>query len=153
MRRVGLLGACVAGAVAMGAGTATPVQAKTFARVFQGLNNAFPPPLQAGCKAAGEKLNVTCTFMGPQEYDEATEVQMAQDMVQKGVDGLAVSAGNPKAMSRVLLLAKERHIPVVTFDSDGRIFQRACGHNLDVPESGIDFLIWRAKRVWYHWFP
>jgi ribose transport system substrate-binding protein len=118
MKRSGVLGACLAGAVAVGAGAAPPAQAKTFAMVFKVLNNAFTPPLQAGCKAAGEKLQVTCTFMGPQEYDEAAEVQMAQDMVQKGVDGLAVSAGNPKAMSRVLLLAKERHIPVVTFDSD-----------------------------------
>jgi ribose transport system substrate-binding protein len=118
MKRVGLLGACVAGAVALAAGTAQPAQAKTFAMVFKVLNNAFTPPLQAGCKAAAEKLHVTCTFMGPQEYDEAAEVQMAQDMVQKGIDGLAVSAGNPKAMERVLELAKQRHIPVVTFDSD-----------------------------------
>jgi ribose transport system substrate-binding protein len=116
MRRIGLLGACLAGAVMVSG--AAPAEAKTFAMVFKVLNNAFTPPLQAGCKAAAAKLNVTCTFMGPQEYDEAAEVQMAQDMVQKGIDGLAVSAGNPKAMSRVLLLAKERHIPVVTFDSD-----------------------------------
>jgi ribose transport system substrate-binding protein len=118
MKRYGLLGACVAGAVAVTAGAAAPAQAKTFAMVFKVLNNAFTPPLQAGCKAAADKLHLTCTFMGPQEYDEASEVQMAQDMVQKGVDGLAVSAGNPKAMGRVLQLARERHIPVVTFDSD-----------------------------------
>jgi ribose transport system substrate-binding protein len=112
------LGACIAGAVAIGAGAAPSAQAKTFAMVFKVLNNAFTPPLQAGCKAAAAKLGVTCTFLGPQEYNEAAEVQMAQDMVQKGVDGLAVSAGNPKAMARVLELAKQRHIPVVTFDSD-----------------------------------
>lgn len=116
MKRQGLLAACVAGAIALGTGV--PAQAKTFAMVFKVLNNAFTPPLQAGCKAAGEKLGVTCTFIGPQEYDEAAEVQMAQDMVQRGIDGLAVSAGNPKAMARVLQLAKERKIPVVTFDSD-----------------------------------
>lgn len=118
MKRYGMMGACLASALALGVGAAAPAQAKTFAMVFKVLNNAFTPPLQAGCKAAAEKLHLTCTFMGPQEYDEASEVQMAQDMIQKGVDGLAVSAGNPKAMGRVLLLAKERHIPVVTFDSD-----------------------------------
>ncbi len=118
MKRYGLLGACLACAVALGAGTTPPAQAKTFAMVFKVLNNAFTPPLQAGCKAAAEKLHLTCTFMGPQEYDEAAEVQMAQDMIQRGIDGLAVSAGNPKAMERVLELAKQRHIPVVTFDSD-----------------------------------
>lgn len=116
MKRTLLLGACLSGALALSGGT--PAQAKTFAMVFKVLNNAFTPPLQAGCKAAAKKLDVTCTFMGPQEYDEAAEVQMAQDMVQRGVDGLAVSAGNPKAMARVLELAKERKIPVVTFDSD-----------------------------------
>jgi ribose transport system substrate-binding protein len=118
VKRHSLLGGCLVGAVALGVGAAPPAQAKTFAMVFKVLNNAFTPPLQAGCKAAAEKLHVTCTFMGPQEYDEAAEVQMAQDMVQRGVDGLAVSAGNPKAMERVLLLAKQRNIPVVTFDSD-----------------------------------
>jgi ribose transport system substrate-binding protein len=115
MKRHLLLSACLASLVGV---AAPPAQAKTFAMVFKVLNNAFTPPLQAGCKAAEEKLKVTCTFMGPQEYNEAAEVQMAQDMVQKGIDGLAVSAGNPKAMERVLQLAKERHIPVVTFDSD-----------------------------------
>src|SRR5690349_4960031 len=114
------LGACLVGAAVLGTGSPAPApaQAKTFAMVFKVLNNAFTPPLQEGCKAAAQKLHVTCTFMGPQEYNEAAEVQMAQDMVQRGVDGLAVSAGNPKAMARVLELAKQRNIPVVTFDSD-----------------------------------
>jgi ribose transport system substrate-binding protein len=111
-------GAGLIGVAVLGVGAPAPAQAKTFAMVFKVLNNAFTPPLQAGCKAAAEKLHVTCTFMGPQEYNEAAEVQMAQDMVQRGVDGLAVSAGNPKAMGRVLELAKQRNIPVVTFDSD-----------------------------------
>jgi len=118
MKRRIVLSVCLAGAAALGLSDPAPAQAKTFAMVFKVLNNAFTPPLQAGCKAAAEKLHVTCTFMGPQEYNEAAEVQMAQDMVQRGIDGLAVSAGNPKAMARVLELAKQRNIPVVTFDSD-----------------------------------
>jgi len=112
------LGACLVGAAVLTVATAAPAEAKTFAMVFKVLNNAFTPPLQDGCAAAAKDLNVTCTFMGPQEYNEALEVQMAQDMIQRGVDGLAVSAGNPKAMARVLALAKERNVPVVTFDSD-----------------------------------
>jgi len=43
---------------------------------------------------------------------------MLQDMIQRNVDGLAVSAANPKAMARALERAKEKSIPVVMFDSD-----------------------------------
>jgi ribose transport system substrate-binding protein len=113
-----LIGAASAAvALALGGGAAH-AEGKTFAMVFKVLNNAFTPPLQQGCEAAAKELGDTCIFIGPPEYNEAAEVQMVQDMVQRGVDGLAVSAGNPKAMARALKLAKDRNIPVVTFDSD-----------------------------------
>src|SRR5215208_148496 len=86
--------------------------------VFKVLNNAFTPPLQEGCAQAAKDFNVDCIFVGPPEYNEAQEVQMLQDMIQRGVDGLAVSAANPKAMARALKQAQDRGIPVVMFDSD-----------------------------------
>lgn len=114
-----LLAGALGAAVALTLGSnAAHAEGKTFAMVFKVLNNAFTPPLQKGCEAAAKELGDTCIFIGPPEYNEAAEVQMVQDMVQRGVDGLAVSAGNPKAMGRALKLAKERNIPVVTFDSD-----------------------------------
>jgi ribose transport system substrate-binding protein len=91
---------------------------KKIGMVFKVLNNAFTPPLQAGCAQAAKDFNVTCEFVGPPEYNEAQEVQMLQDMIQKGVDGLAVSAANPKAMARALKQAQDKGIPVVMFDSD-----------------------------------
>src|ERR1044072_10028687 len=68
----------------------------TIGMVFKVLNNAFTPPLQEGCAQAAKDLDVDCIFVGPPEYNEAQEVQMLQDMIQRGVDGLAVSAANPK---------------------------------------------------------
>ena len=97
---------------------AEAAEMKKIGMVFKVLNNAFTPPLQAGCAQAAKDLNVTCEFVGPPEYNEAQEVQMLQDMIQKGVDGLAVSAANPKAMARALKQAQDRGIPVVMFDSD-----------------------------------
>lgn len=92
---------------------------REFALVFKVLNNAFSPPIKQGCEAAAKKLgDVTCTYLGPTEYDEAKQVQLAQDMVTRGVAGLGVSAGNPKAMARIMKMAKEKGIPVVTFDTD-----------------------------------
>lgn len=107
-----------AAVLALGSATAQSAEKKTIAMVFKVLNNAFTPPLQQGCAAAAKDFNVTCTFLGPTEYNEAEEVQMVQDMIQRGVDGLAVSAANPKAMARVLQQAKDKGIPVVMFDSD-----------------------------------
>ena len=101
--------------------TATQANAaeREFALVFKVLNNAFSPPIEQGCQAAAKKLgDVTCTYIGPTEYDEAKQVQLAQDMVTRGVDGLGISAGNPKAMARIMKMAKDKGIPVVTFDTD-----------------------------------
>src|SRR6266404_4872028 len=117
MRMSRPLAGIAAAALALCAMTAS-AEARTIAMVFKVLNNAFTPPLQQGCAQAAKDLKVECIFIGPQEYNEAQEVQMAQDMIQRGVDGLAVSAGNPKAMAIALRAAKEKGIPVVTFDSD-----------------------------------
>src|SRR3954470_16740797 len=104
--------------VALASPAATAADKRTIGMVFKVLNNAFTPPLQEGCAQAAKDFNVDCIFVGPPEYNEAQEVQMLQDMVQRNVDGLAVSAANPKAMARALDRAKEKSIPVVMFDSD-----------------------------------
>ena len=93
---------------AITASLAMPADAadREFALVFKVLNNAFSPPIDAGCKAAAKELgDVTCTYVGPTEYDEAKQVQLAQDIITRGVAGLGISAGNPKAMARILKLA------------------------------------------------
>ena len=101
------------------AGSPARAAEREFALVFKVLNNAFSPPIDAGCKAAAEKLgDVTCTYIGPTEYDEAKQVQLAQDIITRGVDGLGISAGNPKAMARIMKMAQDKGIPVVTFDTD-----------------------------------
>jgi len=101
------------------AGTPARAAEREFALVFKVLNNAFSPPIDEGCKAAATKLgDVTCTYIGPTEYDEAKQVQLAQDIITRGVDGLGISAGNPKAMARIMKMAQDKGIPVVTFDTD-----------------------------------
>ena len=119
--------AAVTLALASSAGAA---EKKTIGMVFKVLNNAFTPPLQQGCAQAAKDFNVDCIFVGPTEYNEAQEVQMLQDMIQRGVDGLAVSAANPKAMAKALKQAEEKHIPVVMFDSD--VLPEDKGVRLDV---------------------
>jgi ribose transport system substrate-binding protein len=118
LRTTATMTAIMLGALALSCQTASAQEKKTIGMVFKVLNNAFTPPLQDGCADAAKALNVECIFVAPNEYDEAQEAQMLQDMITRGVDAIAVSAGNPKAIARILQQAQAAKIPVVTFDSD-----------------------------------
>ena len=111
-------------AVALGAMmvAATGAQAKfTFALVPKNMNNPFFDQARDGCKKAETESNgaFECMYIGPGEHGGGDEqVQIVQDLVAKGVDGIAVSPANAAAMAVALQAAKEANIPVLTWDSD-----------------------------------
>jgi len=111
-------------AVALGAmmAVATGAQAKyTFALVPKNMNNPFFDQARDGCKKAEAESNgaFECMYIGPGEHGGGEEqVQIVQDLVAKGVDGIAVSPSNAAAMVVALQAAKEANIPVLTWDSD-----------------------------------
>jgi ribose transport system substrate-binding protein len=111
--RVGFA-ALLAGTILGGFG---PASAKTFAVVVKTVNDVFSAPVKEGCEAAAKELGDTCYYIGPSQVDEGQQLQVLNDVVSKGVDGIAVSAINAKSMARVLTRLK-LGIPVVTFDSD-----------------------------------
>jgi ribose transport system substrate-binding protein len=60
-----------------------------------------------------------CMYIGPGEHGGGDEqVQIVQDLVAKGVNGIAVAPANAAAMVVALEAAKEKGIPVLTWDSD-----------------------------------
>ena len=95
-----------------------PASAKTFAVIVKTVNDVFSAPIKEGCEKAAKDLGVECYYIGPSEVDEAKQIQIINDVLTKGVDGMAVSATNPKSAARVLQKAKAQGIPVVTFDGD-----------------------------------
>ncbi len=99
-------------------GGVTPASAKTFAVVVKTVNDVFSAPIKEGCEAAAKELGDTCYYIGPSVADEGQQLQVLNDMMSKGVDGVAVSALNPKSMARILARLKDSKIPIVTFDSD-----------------------------------
>jgi len=91
----------------------------TFALVPKAMNNPFFDLARDGCMAAAEEMgNVTCNYIGPGEHTEAEQVQIVQDLITQGVDGIAVAPSNAPAMARALRAAQEAGIPVMTWDSD-----------------------------------
>jgi ribose transport system substrate-binding protein len=102
-------------------GGATAQQKKTLAVVVKGLDNPFFTVLGDGC-ALWNKENpsseYTCLYTGPASTtDEAGEVQMVEDLINKGVAGIAISPSNAAAMGK-MLKAKKPKMPIMTIDAD-----------------------------------
>lgn len=95
-------------------------QEYTFALVPKALNNPFYDLARDGCLAAQEASNgtITCEYVGPSAHTEMEQVQIVQDLISRGVDGIAVAPSNAPAMARALRAAQQAGIPVITWDSD-----------------------------------
>jgi ribose transport system substrate-binding protein len=97
------------------------VKAKTydFAIVPKSLNNPYFDLARDGCMAQAKKLgDVKCTYTGPVTQDAAAQVQTVEDLITRGVDGIAISVADEGAIQRVIARARQQGIPVITFDSD-----------------------------------
>ncbi|MEM9222696.1 MAG: sugar-binding protein [Pseudomonadota bacterium] len=94
-------------------------QEYTFALVPKAMNNPFFDLARDGCYKAQEELDgVTCNYIDPGEHTEQEQIQIVQDLITQGVDGIAVSPSNAPAMGKVLKAAVEAGIPVMTWDAD-----------------------------------
>lgn len=91
----------------------------TFALVPKAMNNPFYDLARDGCKkAAKEDGTFECRYIGPSQHTEVEQIQIVQDLISQGVDGIAVSPSNAPAMAKALERAKDAGIPVMTWDSD-----------------------------------
>lgn len=91
----------------------------TFALVPKAMNNPFFDLARDGCYQAQKELDgVTCEYIGPGEHTELEQIQIVQDLITKGVDGIAVSPSNAPAMAKALKAAADAGIPVLTWDAD-----------------------------------
>jgi ribose transport system substrate-binding protein len=90
-----------------------------FAIVPKSLNNPYFDLSRDGCMAEAQKLgNVKCIYTGPVNQDAAAQVQIIQDLITRGVDGIAISVADEGSVQRVIARARQAGIPVITFDAD-----------------------------------
>lgn len=90
-----------------------------FAVVPKAMNNPYFDLSRDGCQARAKQLgNVECIYRGPVEQEPASEVQIVQDLITQGVDGLAISVSDADAMIGVIKQARDAGIAVITFDAD-----------------------------------
>jgi ribose transport system substrate-binding protein len=90
----------------------------TFAVVPKAINNPFFNEVHRGCEAAAKKLGIRCEYTGPTVTEIQPQIQVLESLIQRHVDGLAISAVDGKAVVPVIKKALAAGIPVVTFDAD-----------------------------------
>jgi ribose transport system substrate-binding protein len=103
------------------AGAPPPVGAAkvlTFAVVPKAINNPFFNDVRRGCEAEAKKLGVRCQYTGPTVTEIQPQIQVLEALIQRHVDGLAISAVDGKAVIPVIKRAMAAGIPVVMFDAD-----------------------------------
>lgn len=83
-----------------------------------GMVSPFYTGIISGAKPTAEKLGYKCTILAPEkESDFAGQVKIVEDMVTKGVKGIALCSINAEAISTAVKKANEANIPVVIFNS------------------------------------
>lgn len=113
----------VIGAALVALATSGPAlaQKKTLAIVVKGLDNPFFTVLGDGCakwNRENASSQYTCLYTGPaSSADEAGQIQVVEDLINKGAAAIAISPSNAPAMGN-LLKAKRPSMPIMTIDAD-----------------------------------
>ncbi len=119
MRLIRLLLMTAAALAITGGGVSAADKKLQFAVVPKAMNNPYFDLSRDGCVARAKALgNVDCIYTGPIEHEPASQVQIIQDLITQGVDGLAISVSDADAAVGVIKQARDAGIAVITFDAD-----------------------------------
>lgn len=90
-----------------------------YAIVVKSLADQYWVLLKAGAEAKAKELGVSVSVIGPNaESDVQGQVDMIQNKIGEGVDGLAIAPSSPDAVLPVLEQADNAGIPVLAVDTD-----------------------------------
>ena len=85
-----------------------------------GAGNPFWAAVQAGAEEKGKELGVEVVVMSPPaESDVQAQIGQLEDMLAKGIAGLALAPTDPNALAPVVDAAKAKNVPVVFVDTKG----------------------------------
>ena len=88
-------------------------------------NPIFLDAFEAAQKKAHE-LGVTLEWVAPFDFDSDLQMEMIENLLRRGVDGIVASVNDEEQVHQVFQKAMAQGIPVATFDADspgsGRLF-------------------------------
>lgn len=120
-RRACAVAGLLLGALALGAGTqpvSPPSKPARIAVIPKGTTHVFWKGVERGARKAGEEFKAEVIWKGPvKENDRAQQIQLVQQFIAQGVDGIVLAPLDHKALVAPVREAKRQGIAVVIFDS------------------------------------
>lgn len=94
----------------------------------------------AGMRDAAQRLGpqVQTEYHGPVEWDASLEVRAIEELIEREVAGLVVTAGDTGILVPAIDKAIEAGIPVITFDSDSPASKRLSFVGTDNYQAGFE---------------
>nr|WP_321297313.1 sugar-binding protein [uncultured Sphaerochaeta sp.] len=108
----------------------------TFVMVPKLVHPFYEPCIQ-GFKDAGEQYGVNIEVESPPKLDIALQVKVIEDLIARGVDGIAISAVDNKGLVSVVEEAVAAGIIVICFDADAPSTKRATYIGTNNFEAGV----------------
>ena len=106
------------GRFGVAAGGPPPPHRMTIAVTPKTITDPYFVTCKEGADEAARELGVNLLWDGPEYADPASQNEIVDGWITKGVDVIAASLVSPKAISSVLRKAQQHGINVVTWDSD-----------------------------------
>lgn len=92
--------------------------AGVYAMVIKSEGNTYNDLMTQGFREVIEGADGTCVIAGPTEITAEAQIEILQELIEQGVDSIAVAANDEDALSPVLQDAMGQGICVSTVDSD-----------------------------------
>ncbi len=100
-----------------------------------------------GAEEGARELGVELLWDGPTDLDPAKQNEVVEAWITRGVDAIAVSVENQAGISTVLRKARQKGIPVVTWDADAEKDARDLFINQATPQGIGTTLVDEAARI------
>jgi simple sugar transport system substrate-binding protein len=103
---------------------------------YHDVSNEFAPFIRTGVERAALELEVDAVMVGPVGGAADQQVAELENLIQAGLDGIAISSASTDALAPVINRALAMGIPVVTYNTDNPSSERLAFAGQDLVESG-----------------
>jgi ribose transport system substrate-binding protein len=106
-------------------------------------------PIYRGFEAAAAHYGVTAEIDAPPKFDVKLQVKVIEDLVARGVSGIAISADGDTGLVRVVREATAAGIKVITFDAPAPSTESLTYIGTDNSKAGYDAGLHMARAMGY----